>query len=85
MKITRAYQFRLYPTKEQEVLIHKTFGCTRFLYNKMLDEKRKDKTFGKYDLFKKITENIKNYSFLGEVDSCSLRNSVTDLIDIIKI
>ena len=29
----------------------------------MLDEKRKDKTFGKYDLFKKITENIKNYSF----------------------
>ena len=51
----------------------------------MLDEKRKDKTFGKYDLFKKITENIKNYSFLSEVDSCSLRNSVTDLIDIIKI
>ena len=51
----------------------------------MLDEKRKDKTFGKYDLFKKIPENIKNYSFLSEVDSCSLRNSVTDLIDIIKI
>ena len=28
MKITKAYQFRLYPTKEQEVLIHQTFGCT---------------------------------------------------------
>ena len=26
MKITRAYQFRLYPTAEQEILIHKTFG-----------------------------------------------------------
>ena len=85
MKIAGICQFWLYPTKEQEILTHKTFGCTRFLYNKMLDEKRKDKTFGKYDLFKKITENIKNYSFLGEVDSCSLRNSVTDLIDIIKI
>ena len=35
MKITRAYQFRLYPTPEQEVLIHKTFGCTRFLYNQI--------------------------------------------------
>ena len=80
MKITRAYQFRLYPTKEQEVLIHKTFGCTRFLYNQMLDEKKKDKTLGKYDLFKKIPEYIKNYSFLSEVDSCSLRNSVTDLM-----
>ena len=85
MKIARICQFWLYPTKEQEILTHKIFGCTRFLYNKMLDEKRKDKTFGKYDLFKKIPENIKNYSFLSEVDSCSLRNSVTDLIDIIKI
>lgn len=80
MKITRAYQFRLYPTKEQEVLIHKTFGCTRFLYNQMLDEKKKNKTLGKYDLFKKIPEYIKNYSFLSEVDSCSLRNSITDLM-----
>lgn len=43
MKIIRAYQFRLYPTYEQAVLIHKTFGCTRFLYNKMLDEKKKNK------------------------------------------
>ena len=41
MKITKAYQFRLYPTKEQEILIHKTFGCTRFLYNQMLEEKKK--------------------------------------------
>ena len=80
MKITRAYQFRLYPTYEQAVLIHKTFGCTRFLYNKMLDEKKKNKTLGKYDLFKKIPEYIKNYSFLSEVDSCSLRNSITDLM-----
>ena len=41
MKITKAYQFRLYLTKEQEILIHKTFGCTRFLYNQMLKEKKK--------------------------------------------
>ena len=80
MKITRAYQFRLYPTKEQEVLIHKTFGCTRFLYNQMLDEKKKDKTLSKYDLFKKIPGYIKNYPFLSEVDSCSFRNSITDLM-----
>ena len=41
MKITKAYQFRLYLTKEQEILIHKTFGCTIFLYNQMLKEKKK--------------------------------------------
>ena len=28
MKILKAYQFRLYPTKEQEVFIRKTFGCS---------------------------------------------------------
>ena len=80
MKITKAYQFRLYPTKEQEILIHKTFGCTRFLYNQMLEEKKKDKMLSKFDLFKKIPEYIKNYPFLSEVDSCSLRNSITDLM-----
>ncbi|HZW48608.1 MAG TPA: helix-turn-helix domain-containing protein, partial [Bacillota bacterium] len=25
----RAYKFRIYPNKEQEILIQKTFGCTR--------------------------------------------------------
>ena len=32
------------------------------------------------NLFKKIPEYIKNYPFLSEVDSCSLRNSITDLM-----
>ena len=36
MTINKAYKFRLYPSEEQKVLIHKTFGCNRLLYNKML-------------------------------------------------
>ena len=47
----------------------------------MLDEKKKDKMLSKFDLFKKIPEYIKNYPFLSEVDSCSLRNSITDFDD----
>ena len=80
MKITRAYQFRLYPTHEQEILIRKTFGCTRFLYNQMLDEKKKNVTLSKFDLFKKIPEYMEKYPFLSEVDSCSLRSSITDMM-----
>ena len=40
-KITHniAYRFRIYPTREQEILLAKTFGCCRFLYNEMLSEK----------------------------------------------
>ena len=34
-----AYRFRIYPTEEQKILFGKTFGCCRFLYNQMLDDK----------------------------------------------
>ena len=40
MKINKAYKFRLYPTNEQETLINKTFGCTRFVYNYYLNKKQ---------------------------------------------
>ena len=36
--INTAYVCNLFPTKEQEVLINKTFGCKRFIYNKMLSD-----------------------------------------------
>jgi putative transposase len=36
MNIKRAYQFRFYPTPEQEVILARTFGCARFAYNHML-------------------------------------------------
>src|ERR1017187_1531086 len=31
-----AYKYRLYPTKSQEILLAKTFGCCRFVYNRGL-------------------------------------------------
>ena len=40
MKKQRAYKFRLYPDRQQEVLFNKTFGCCRFLYNRMLADKK---------------------------------------------
>lgn len=36
----KAYKFRLYPNKAQETLIHKTFGCARFVYNQTLAARR---------------------------------------------
>ena len=32
----KSHKIRIYPTKEQEELIHKTIGCTRFVYNYFL-------------------------------------------------
>lgn len=36
MKIDCATKFRFYPTPEQEVLLSKTFGCVRFVWNAVL-------------------------------------------------
>ena len=32
----KAYKYRIYPNKEQKEQINKTFGCSRFVYNKIL-------------------------------------------------
>ncbi|WP_227655241.1 helix-turn-helix domain-containing protein, partial [Klebsiella pneumoniae] len=37
----RAYKFRFYPTTEQKLLLEKTFGCVRFVYNHILDFRSK--------------------------------------------
>lgn len=72
--MNKAYKFRIYPTKEQEELLTKTFGCCRFLYNIMLEDKiREYKESGK---MKKTTPAAykKEYPWLKEVDSLALAN-----------
>lgn len=34
----RAFKYRIYPTKEQEILMSKMFGCVRFVFNWALNE-----------------------------------------------
>lgn len=38
--INKTYRFRLFPTKEQEVLLNKHFGCCRWVYNHFLNERK---------------------------------------------
>ena len=75
----RATKVRIYPTVEQEVLLAKTFGCCRFIWNQMLSDEKKfysetDKHFiptpAKYKAM---------YPFLKEVDSLALSNVQLDL------
>ena len=32
----KAYKYRIYPNRAQAILIQKTFGCCRFVYNQTL-------------------------------------------------
>ena len=88
-KILKGYVLRLYPTDKQKELINKTIGCTRFIYNHFLDEKINDyKETGKskacYDQIKELPRLCKEYPWLSEVDSCSLRASLFNLEDAYK-
>ena len=38
-QIRKAYRVRLYPNDEQQIFLAKSFGCTRFIWNKMLADK----------------------------------------------
>ena len=40
MNTYKAYKLRIYPTNLQRELIEKTFGCTRYIYNNFLAERK---------------------------------------------
>ena len=77
----KAYKFRLYPNDNQKILINKTFGCTRFIYNHFLNKCKEEKFIKAYDMCKELKELVLDYPFLKEVDSMALRCSIFNLED----
>ena len=58
----KAYKYRLYPTKEQEILLAKHFGCNRFIYNYFLDLAKKAYQENKEKIeAERINKNISYY------------------------
>ena len=81
-----AFKFRVYPTKEQQILINKTFGCCRFIYNYFLAKRRnawlKNKESINYNQTCAMLTKLKKheqYKWLKDVDCTSLQNSLKDL------
>ena len=75
----RAYKFRLYPNAQQTVLINKTFGCVRFVYNALLSDKTEHYKKHGTQLKKEVSEYKKDNAFLKEVDSLALANAKLNL------
>ena len=80
----KAYKFRLYPNDIQKDLIHKTFGCYRFIYNYFLNDCMSNGYQKAFDMIKNLKELYMDYPFLKEVDSCSLRCAIFNLEDAFK-
>lgn len=46
--VTKGYKYRIYPNEEQKLLLAKTFGCNRFVWNQCLGRANKE-----FDAWKK--------------------------------
>ena len=62
-------KYRIYPNQQQALLINKTIGCARLVYNMMLHD------FYTNNLIKTPAKYKNEYPFLKEVDSLALANS----------
>ncbi|WBW99692.1 IS200/IS605 family element RNA-guided endonuclease TnpB [Oceanirhabdus sp. W0125-5] len=80
----KAYKYRIYPNSEQRLYLAKTFGCTRFIYNKMLADRIKSYEENKDLDIKKVkyptpAQYKKEFPWLKEVDSLALANAQLNL------
>ena len=75
----KAYKFRIYPNEEQKTLLAKTFGCVRFIYNRMLADKIKYYEETKQKLNNSPAQYKKEFEWLKEVDSLALANAQMNL------
>lgn len=75
----RAYKVRLYPNRQQEVLLGKTFGCCRKVYNCMLEARKKSYEATGTQCRSKPSDFYSEFPFLKEVDSNALTAEVLTL------
>lgn len=71
-QILKAYKVRLYPNEEQKVFFAKSFGCCRFIWNKMLSDKIKYYEKTKKTLRQYPAQYKKEFEWLKEVESLAL-------------
>lgn len=85
-KIYKTFEYRLYPTKKQEILLAKHFGCNRFVYNFFLNQRKEyyqenKKNLNYVDQAKIVTQMKKqeDYSWLKEVNAQSIQATLRNL------
>ena len=87
--VHKAYKFRIYPDSNQALLIVKTIGCSRFVFNHFLAERNsayesEKKTLSYNNCSAMLTQLKKELTWLSEVDSTALQSSLRFLDDSFK-
>lgn len=87
MVVIKGYKIRLLPTIEQEVLIRKSIGVSRFIYNWCLDKQLKSEKFiNDNEIRKEITQlkKTEGYCWLSGVSNNVIKQSAKDLCNAYK-
>ena len=89
LMVHKVYKFRIYPDSNQALLIVKTIGCSRFVFNYFLAERSsayesQKKTLSYNDCSAMLTQLKKELTWLKEVDSTALQSSLRFLDDSFK-
>lgn len=84
MKKNKAIKYRIYPNKEQQRLIFKTFDCSCFVYNYMLERSieayENGESFCTRNSFNYLLPSLKReFLWLKEVDSMALESANDNL------
>ena len=74
----KGLEIRLYPSKEQRVLIDRTLGCSRFVYNHVLALKKELWEDYKQSFNPNLKSFKEEWKFLTKVPSQALANSYMD-------
>jgi len=82
--VQKAFKVTLIPNHSQEVLINKTIGCARYVYNRFLARRKElyesDKKVLNYSgCSQELTQLKKEIDWLAEVDKFALQNSLRNL------
>lgn len=75
----KSYKFRLYPNQEQKVMLAKTFGSSRAIWNMMLADRIKYYEETGKTLYNTPAQYKKDFPWLKEVDSLALANTQLNL------
>lgn len=75
----KSFKYRLLPNKTQQELFSKTFGCTRFVWNKYVDIfKSYDKENNPKPTYKTPKELKQDFEWIGEVSHTALQQKIRD-------
>lgn len=77
----KAYKTEIHPSKTQIELIHKTFGCTRYIYNQYVYENLENLASGKdfisaFSYSKRVNNDPNTPSWLKEVPSKAVKQAL---------